>query len=59
MLCCCPGGDDAGSTGDGAAALGSVDSAAHLDELRHEWEALLEQAARCKDRTQQPTLLAR
>lgn len=40
------------SNGDAAASL-------HLDDLRSEWEALLEQAARCKDSAQQPTMLAR
>jgi hypothetical protein len=49
--------DDTASSVDEAAGAAVVD--AELDVLRREWEVLLEQAARCKDQRQQPTMLAR
>ncbi|KAF8071205.1 TANC1 [Scenedesmus sp. PABB004] len=58
------GGDadsHAGSTqGDDAAPAPPPDpAAAELEALRREWEALLEQAARCRDPAAQPVLLER
>ncbi|KAF6256099.1 hypothetical protein COO60DRAFT_149160 [Scenedesmus sp. NREL 46B-D3] len=49
--------DDTASSVDEAAAAAAVDD--ELDVLRREWESLLEQAARCRDQRQQPTMLAR
>lgn len=47
------------STEGGAGPLGSRESAADCMGLQREWEALLEQAAGCKDAAQQPIMLAR
>jgi hypothetical protein len=52
--------DDTASSVDEASVATAADAVDdELDVLRREWEALLEQAARCKEQRQQPTMLAK